>query len=152
LAPRMRCRPIDVTTASRTAAVLPIVAALLLAAAGGGARKRPPTVATASEKGRAIYMQLCATCHGAAGNGYVADNAPSLRSATFLASATDAFLEAAILRGRPGTARGASARATGGPLDPAEANDVIAFLREGGPPAEPLPPVGAGDATRRAAA
>ncbi|HEY7373823.1 MAG TPA: c-type cytochrome [Polyangia bacterium] len=138
------------TTARRNTTILPIVAALVLAAAAGGcARKRAPTVATASEKGRAIYMQLCATCHGAAGNGYVADNAPSLRSATFLASATDAFLQAAILRGRPGTAMGAYARATGGPLDPAEANDVIAFLREGGPPAEPLPPVArTGDAVR----
>jgi cytochrome c oxidase cbb3-type subunit 3/ubiquinol-cytochrome c reductase cytochrome c subunit len=147
----MRCRQIDVTPAARTAAVLPIVAALCvaLAPAGGCARKRIATVATATEKGRAIYMQLCATCHGVAGNGYVADNAPSLRSATFLASASDAFLQAAILRGRPGTAMGAYARSTGGPLDPGEANDVIAFLREGGPAVEALPPVvRTGDATR----
>ena len=136
------------TTAARSTAALSIAAALLVAPAGGCARKRTATVATASEKGRAIYMQLCATCHGPAGNGYVADNAPSLRSATFLASATDGFLEAAILRGRPGTAMGAYARATGGPLDPREASDVIAFLREGGPPPEPLPPVRTGDAAR----
>src|SRR6185295_10685320 len=123
-------------------------AALLVALTGGCARKRTATVATRSDRGRAIYMQLCATCHGVAGNGYVADNAPSLRSATFLASATDAFLQAAILRGRPGTAMGGYARASGGPLDPGEASDVIAFLREGGPPPEVLPPIRTGDAAR----
>jgi cytochrome c oxidase cbb3-type subunit 3/ubiquinol-cytochrome c reductase cytochrome c subunit len=101
-----------------------------------------------AEHGRAIYAQLCATCHGAEGHGYVADNAPSLRSATFLATATDDFIRAAILRGRPGTAMGVYARWTGGPVGVAEANALIAFLRQGGPPLEVLAPVRRGDATR----
>ncbi len=136
------------TSNSRTAAVLLSVASLA-ALTGGCAREKPPRPSTAIEDGGVIYAQLCATCHGVAGNGYVADNAPSLRSATFLASATDDFLQAAILRGRPGTAMGAYARATGGPLGPEQAKHVIAFLRQGGPPRVDLPqPIRAGDATR----
>lgn len=96
----------------------------------------PPPVT----RGAAHYARLCATCHGPAGNGYAADNAPSLRSPTFLTTATDDFLEAAILRGRPGTAMGGYARATGGPLGPAEAKDIVAFLRAGSPPRVALPP------------
>jgi cytochrome c oxidase cbb3-type subunit 3/ubiquinol-cytochrome c reductase cytochrome c subunit len=120
----------------------------LLVAPSGCARGKAALAHNLVENGRAIYARLCATCHGIAGNGYIADNAPSLRSPTFLASATDAFLQAAILRGRPGTAMGAYGRVTGGPLGPAEANDVIAFLRAGGPPLEVLPLAPPGDATR----
>jgi cytochrome c oxidase cbb3-type subunit 3/ubiquinol-cytochrome c reductase cytochrome c subunit len=123
-------------------------AALIVALASGCAGERKVTVASPAERGRAIYGQFCATCHGVAANGYVADNAPSLRSPTFLATATDDFLRAAILRGRPGTAMGVYARETGGPLGPDDANAVIAFLREGGPPPEALPSGRAGDATR----
>jgi cytochrome c oxidase cbb3-type subunit 3/ubiquinol-cytochrome c reductase cytochrome c subunit len=90
-------------------------------------------------RGAAIYAQYCATCHGPNGYGYVADNAPSLRTATFLATATAPFLQAAILRGRPGTAMGGYARATGGPLSPEDADAIIAFLRDGGPPLVVLP-------------
>ena len=66
-------------------------AALIVAASAGCARAKTADVASPIEKGRAIYGRLCATCHGAAGNGYAADNAPSLRSPTFLATATDPF-------------------------------------------------------------
>ena len=108
---------------------------LLLALVGACAGPKSSQAADpAVERGAANYARYCATCHGPQGNGYVADNAPSLRSPTFLATATDAFLEAAILRGRPGTAMGGYARSSGGPLGPAEAKEVIAFLRAGGPP------------------
>ena len=131
----------------RTAAAL--LPAIVVAFAASGAHAGDAGVDGPVMTGRALYAQYCATCHGIAGNGYVADNAPSLRSPTFLASVTDAFLEAAILRGRPGTAMGAYARETGGPMGPAEANAVIAFLREGGPPRIELPQrQSAGDATR----
>jgi cytochrome c oxidase cbb3-type subunit 3/ubiquinol-cytochrome c reductase cytochrome c subunit len=124
----------------------PVVLFILLA--GCARAKSADAVASPVERGRAIYARLCATCHGLSGNGYVADNAPSLRSATFLASATDAFLQAAILRGRPGTAMGAYARASGGPVSPEDANDVIAFLRDGGPAPEAPQPTRTGDVTR----
>jgi cytochrome c oxidase cbb3-type subunit 3/ubiquinol-cytochrome c reductase cytochrome c subunit len=125
-----------------------LMAALILALPAGCARERKVSVASPAERGQSLYGSFCATCHGVAGNGYVADNAPSLRNPTFLASATDEFLRAAILRGRPGTAMGAYARSTGGPIDTDEANAVIAFLRQGGPPVESLQPVRSGDATR----
>ncbi len=92
------------------------------------------------EKGRQVYVKLCATCHGPAGNGYASDNAPSLRTTTFLASATDDFLIQAVTRGRPGTAMPAYGRAVGGPLDVAEVQALVAFLRVDGPPAVALPP------------
>ena len=97
--------------------------------------RNPPPADPIVDKGKALYAKYCATCHGAAGNGYVADNAPSLRTPTFLATATDAFLQAAITRGRPGTAMG-GLRA--GARRPARARRrerrSIAFLRDGGPP------------------
>jgi cytochrome c oxidase cbb3-type subunit III len=109
--------------------------------AGGCARKVATAVPhPAVELGKQAYLKFCATCHGAAGNGYAADNAPSLRNPTFLASASDAFLRAGIARGRPGTAMAAFGRALGGPLEPAEVNAIVAYLREGGPAPRALPP------------
>jgi cytochrome c oxidase cbb3-type subunit 3/ubiquinol-cytochrome c reductase cytochrome c subunit len=118
--------------------LLPIVlcaGALLVACARkpAPAPPRPPV-----EKGRQLYATLCATCHGPQGNGYTSDNAPSLRTATFLASATDAFVNAAVTRGRPGTAMAAFGRALGGPLGPEEVVALVSFLRVGaGPPIAP---------------
>ena len=94
---------------------------------------RPDPAADPVERGRVAYAKYCATCHGLQANGYVADNAPSLRTATFLATATDAFLRDGIVRGRPGTAMAAYGRALGGPLVPEDVEGIIAFLRVGGP-------------------
>jgi cytochrome c oxidase cbb3-type subunit 3/ubiquinol-cytochrome c reductase cytochrome c subunit len=113
---------------------------LLALSAAGCARKNATPTGPLVERGRQAYARLCATCHGPTAQGYAADNSPSLRSPTFLASATDAFLRAGIARGRPGTAMAAFGRALGGPLAPAEVDAIIAFLREGGPPPQPLPP------------
>jgi cytochrome c oxidase cbb3-type subunit 3/ubiquinol-cytochrome c reductase cytochrome c subunit len=99
----------------------------------GACVRRPAPPEPVVEKGRHLYARYCATCHGPAANGYVADNAPSLRSPTFLASATTTFLKAAIVRGRPGTSMGAYGRALAGPLDAADVDALVAFLRDGGP-------------------
>ncbi len=106
-----------------------------------GCRHQKPAIASvpAVEKGRRVYAKLCATCHGPAGNGYASDNAPSLRTTTFLASATDDFLVQAVTRGRPGTAMPAYGRAVGGPLDVADVQALVAFLRVDGPPPVTLP-------------
>ncbi|MCB9559798.1 MAG: c-type cytochrome [Kofleriaceae bacterium] len=99
--------------------------------------------------GQKLFANLCALCHGPDGRGYVADNAPSLVSESFLASASDAFLRTGIVEGRPGTAMGAYGRARGGPLSDGDVDAVIAFLRAGKP--EPMPAAAtatAGDATR----
>jgi cytochrome c oxidase cbb3-type subunit 3/ubiquinol-cytochrome c reductase cytochrome c subunit len=128
----------------------PWLPVLLLAFALGGCGGRTQAAPNPLvEKGKATYARLCATCHGPAGNGYVADNAPSLRSQTFLESATDEFIAAGITRGRPGTAMAAYGRAYGGPLIPEDVTAVVAFLREGGPAPVKLPAGKvAGDAKR----
>jgi cytochrome c oxidase cbb3-type subunit 3 len=112
-----------------------LFAALLV---GFGCARKPPDPILV--QGRQVYAKLCATCHGVGGNGYVADNAPSLRTATFLASATDGFLRAAITRGRPGTAMAAYGRELGGPLAPEDVNALVTLIREGGPARIELPP------------
>ena len=109
-----------------------LLAVILLA--GCGSRKPAAMPNPQAEKGRQLYGQLCATCHGPAGNGYASDNAPSLRTTTFLASVTDGFLSEAIVRGRPGTAMPAYGRALGGPLATPDVDALLAFLRVGNPP------------------
>jgi cytochrome c oxidase cbb3-type subunit 3/ubiquinol-cytochrome c reductase cytochrome c subunit len=111
---------------------------VVLWAAAGCARK--PADNPVVHKGQQAYATYCATCHGAERNGYAADNAPSLRTTTFLATATNAFIASAITRGRPGTAMAAYGRAFGGPLAPEDVHALVAFLREGGPPLVALAP------------
>jgi cytochrome c oxidase cbb3-type subunit 3 len=122
---------------------------ILVLWSGGCARRKAAPESPVVARGRVAYAKFCATCHGVAANGYVADNAPSLRSPTFLGSASDAFLRAGIARGRPGTAMAGFGRLLGGPLEPAEVDAIIAFLRAGGPPPQALPAAhAAGDAKR----
>ncbi len=95
--------------------------------------------------GPQIYQALCAQCHGKDLKGYVADNAPSMISPTFLESATDDFLKASIATGRPGTAMAAYSNKLGGPLDDAAITRLVTYLREQGPKAKELPAVPKGD-------
>ncbi|MBI4832913.1 MAG: c-type cytochrome [Candidatus Lindowbacteria bacterium] len=48
--------------------------------------------------GDVLYAQMCAGCHGNRGIG---GSAPELGNAAFLAAATDGYLQASIIRGRP---------------------------------------------------
>jgi cytochrome c oxidase cbb3-type subunit 3 len=89
--------------------------------------------------GLAVWGKYCALCHGPKARGYVADNAPSLVSSTFLATASDSFLHAGIARGRPGTAMAGYGKAVGGPLDDVQIAQLIAFIRNGDPGPRPLP-------------
>lgn len=79
--------------------------------------------------GEAIYRLYCQPCHGADRKGYAADNAPSLVSRSFLATADDAFFRTAIERGRSGTAMGAFGTRYGGPLGDAQVDELIRYLR-----------------------
>lgn len=88
--------------------------------------------------GGELYAKYCALCHGANGEGYLADNAPSLVTDTFLASASDGFLYGSIERGRPGTAMAAYGQRLGGPLAEHEMRAIIAWLRRNGPAQRPL--------------
>ena len=109
-----------------------------------GCRRNPPRPDTAPAAktpispteiaGAQRYVRYCALCHGAHAEGYAADNAPSLVSPTFAATASDEFLRAGIAWGRPGTAMAGYSKAIGGPLDPAEIDSLIAYLHIGAPP------------------
>jgi rhodanese-related sulfurtransferase/mono/diheme cytochrome c family protein len=96
--------------------------------------------------GARLYRKYCALCHGDHGQGYRADNAPSLVNPTFLSSASDSFLRSAITRGRVGTAMAGYGRVIGGPMTDDEIREVIAFLRAGGPVPASLPAPGVGQA------
>ncbi len=100
--------------------------------------------------GKATYTRLCAPCHGADAKGYGADFSPSLVNPTFLESASDDFLRRSIIFGRPGTSMGAYGKALGGPLEDADVDKMVAWIRSQGPKQKPLPAVGVGDVTRGA--
>ena len=118
---------------------------LFAALLSGGCARKPAKASPPEERGKQLYATLCATCHGPQGNGYASDNAPSLKTATFLATAPASFLRAAIARGRPGTAMAAYGRALGGPLPPADVDALVSFLRAGAGPVIPLVGRVAGD-------
>lgn len=121
------------------------------AAAPAAAPAAPQAPLSAAESA-ALYTKYCALCHGAKAEGYAADNAPSLVSSTFLATASDAFLRTSIEQGRPGTAMAGYGKAVGGPLSAIEIDALIAFLRTDAPPRVELPAVApngiVGDVTR----
>ena len=81
------------------------------------------------EAGAAAYAQYCSLCHGDEGEGYKADQANALNHPEFLATATDAFIRHAIVRGRPGTTMSAWHQDAGGPLDDKGVDDLVAFIR-----------------------
>jgi cytochrome c oxidase cbb3-type subunit 3 len=81
-------------------------------------------------RGARLYREFkCGLCHGARGEGYAADFAPSLVSDSFAATATDAFLTAAITSGRPNTAMGAYGAVHQGPLSTDDVAALIAHIR-----------------------
>lgn len=94
--------------------------------AGNAAEADPAVLARGGE----LYEQYCAFCHGNEGEGYAADNANALRSQTFLTTASDDFLSAAIVHGRPGTPMSAWGVERGGPLESADVDALVAFIRQ----------------------
>jgi cytochrome c oxidase cbb3-type subunit 3 len=125
------------------ASAIVILAARGVAAAPDGAGALSgarPANAAAAASGAQLYGKYCALCHGAALEGYAADNAPALRSPTFLATASTAFLQSAIERGRAGTAMAGFGKIVGGPLESAEVDALIAFIRGDAGAPQPLAP------------
>ena len=102
------------------------------------------------DRGRTLYALYCAACHGAEGQGRVRGNATQLSNQDFLALASDEFLQTTIARGRRGTEMRGWAREAGGPLNRADIEDLVAFLRtwQRNIPKPAIPPVGRGDPTR----
>jgi len=110
-----------------------LVAALIAAGvafqAGCSSENTKAPATSSAIVGAQSYDRTCALCHGKNGEGYVADNATALRSATFLATASDDFLARSIARGRPGTTMSAWSHARGGPYDDKAIAGIVAFLR-----------------------
>lgn len=69
--------------------------------------------------------------HGVDAKGYAADNAPSMVTASFLASADAGFLKNSIVFGRPGTAMAPYGKAQGGPLSDEEITALTKYIRDG---------------------
>ena len=100
-------------------------------------------------EGAVAFERYCQLCHAKDATGYAADNAPSLVSNTFLASAPNELIAAGIRMGRPGTAMAAYGKVRGGPLEEREIDALVAFLRSKGPSNHALPPaLPNGDVTR----
>jgi cytochrome c oxidase cbb3-type subunit 3 len=96
-------------------------------AARAHAKSTPPPEQV--ERGRELYAKMCAVCHGPAGEGYRADQAPRIAHPEFLAAVNDDYLRRAIAQGRPGTTMSAWSKERGGPLSSAEIDAMVALLR-----------------------
>src|SRR5262245_9942529 len=88
-----------------------------------------PTLSPGALLGQEFYGKMCAVCHGPAGEGYAADQAPRLAQPDFLATVSDDYLREAIANGRADTTMSAWARIRGGPLKPGDIDAVIEFIR-----------------------
>ena len=87
----------------------------------------------------AIYQKYCALCHGGDREGYAADNAPSLRSKSLLATTkTNNFMRYAIQYGRGESAMAGYYDELGGPLTFLEIELLIKWLQEEAGIEEPI--------------
>lgn len=111
------------------AALLAAVSLALARPARAADPKAAPPLSPEAARGAEIYAQMCSVCHGAAGEGYAADQAPRLAQPDFLASVSDEFLREAITNGRRETTMSAWGRRRGGPLKPEDVEAVILFIR-----------------------
>ena len=84
-------------------------------------------------RGRVLYAERCAECHGADGQGVTA---PSLGDPGLLANAKDSFLKYAIEHGREGTPM----VAFGGTLPETDIDALVAYLRSQASGWNPEPP------------
>lgn len=86
-----------------------------------------------------MYQKYCALCHGENREGYAADNAPSLRSNSLLATAKSSnFLRYTIQFGRANTAMGGYLDRHGGPMEFVEVELLIKWLYEVSDVKEPI--------------
>jgi cytochrome c oxidase cbb3-type subunit 3/ubiquinol-cytochrome c reductase cytochrome c subunit len=87
------------------------------------------TPAQLVERGKVLYGRYCDFCHGKAGQGYAADEAPAIANQEFLSRVTDDYLDRAITRGRPGTTMSAWSNSRGGPLNEQDVRALIKMIR-----------------------
>ncbi len=86
-----------------------------------------------------LYTQYCALCHGDDRQGYAADNAPSLRSKSLLAtSKNNNFMRYTIQYGRANTAMGGYLKSRGGPMEYIEIELLLEYLNQLAEVEEPI--------------
>jgi mono/diheme cytochrome c family protein len=91
----------------------------------------------AAEKGKKLYMTHCARCHGEAGGPQKGIRA--INSKNYLKSVEDPILYKIIERGIPRTGMVALGDKEGGPLNPEQMNQLVAFIRHWEKTAPALP-------------
>lgn len=93
----------------------------------------------ASNKAAGMYQKYCALCHGENREGYVADDAPSLRSHSLLGtSKSNNFMRYTIQYGRSNTAMAGYLDAQGGPMEYIEIELLLQWLYETSGVEEPI--------------
>ncbi|MCE7992329.1 MAG: c-type cytochrome [Roseivirga sp.] len=86
-----------------------------------------------------LYTKYCALCHGDDRQGYAADNAPSLRSRSLLAtSKNNNFMRYTIQYGRANTAMGGYLNRQGGPMEYIEVELLLEYLYQMAEVEEPI--------------
>ncbi len=101
---------------------------------------------TPLELGQQLYAQNCATCHGDFGEGGPNPSRPGdiiapISTAEYLKTRDDSTLRAILTQGQPNFGMAPFGTAFGGPLDDADIDAIVNYLRswEADPPVE-LPP------------
>jgi len=91
----------------------------------------------AAEKGKRLYLTHCARCHGETGGPQRGIRA--INSKNYLKAVDDSILSKIIERGIPRTGMVALSEKEGGPLNPEQINDLVAFVRSWEKTAPTLP-------------
>lgn len=81
----------------------------------------------AARKGKSLYMTHCASCHGEKGESQ--KRIKAINSKNYLKSVDDTILYKIIERGIPRTGMVALGDKEGGPLNPEQIYDLVAFIR-----------------------
>jgi mono/diheme cytochrome c family protein len=91
----------------------------------------------AAKKGKDRYMTLCAKCHGETGG--LQKRVRAINSKNYLEAVDDSILYKIIERGIPRTGMFALGEKEGGPLDPEQIRQLVAFIRNWEKTAPTLP-------------
>ena len=91
----------------------------------------------AAGKGKILYQKHCARCHGE--NGAPQRGIRAINSKNYLKAVNDTILYKIIERGIPGTGMVALGDKEGGPLNPEQIHQLVAFIRNWEKTAPSLP-------------
>ena len=116
-------------------AVAGVLAAATSAPALAGPRPQPPEPVASHERGRALYVEACAACHGPGGRGTplssvaFAEPLPDFTECGFATREPDTDWMAVAHDGGPARAFSAMMPAYGGALSQDELQDVLGYMR-----------------------